>query len=147
MSDQISITIDNAGLNTIYSGGHYVTLVKDVVAQPPAQGSLPIAWIAFQSLVMAADHTSHPRRLRQAQAAVYVQDLVALFLSSGQNGMVIPAVPADPLDVPLVPGDVNIVFDDATNCEASIGCIDGSSGLSLGDWKSPNTQPSRNPAG
>ncbi|VWD59525.1 Inhibitor of vertebrate lysozyme [Burkholderia lata] len=32
-------------------------------------------------------------------------------------------------------------------CEASIGCIDGSSGLSLGDWKSPNTQPSRNPAG
>ncbi|RQQ57673.1 hypothetical protein DF021_18430 [Burkholderia stagnalis] len=54
MSDQISITIDNAGLNTIYSGGHYVTLVKDVVAQPPAQGSLPIAWIAFQSLVTAA---------------------------------------------------------------------------------------------
>ena len=34
-----------------------------------------------------------------------------------------------------------------TRCEASIGCIDGSSGLSLGDWKSPNTQPSRNPAG
>ncbi len=36
---------------------------------------------------------------------------------------------------------------DLTSCEASIGCIDGSSGLSLGDWKSPNTQPSRNPAG
>ena len=79
------------------------------------RATMPIAWITFQSLVMAADHTSHPRRLRQAQAAVYVQDLVALFLSSGQNGMVIPAVPADPLDVPLVPGDVNIVFDDATN--------------------------------
>ncbi|WP_155631702.1 hypothetical protein [Burkholderia stagnalis] len=44
-----------------------------------------------------------------------MQDLVVLFLSSGQNGMVIPSVPADPLDVPLVPGDVNIVFDDETN--------------------------------
>ncbi len=32
------------------------------------------------------------------------------------------------------------------SCEASIGYIDGSFGLSLGDWKSPNTQPSRNSA-
>ncbi|KWI31114.1 hypothetical protein [Burkholderia stagnalis] len=115
MSDQISITIDNAGLNTIYSGGHYVTLVKDVVAQPPAQGNHADCMDCVPVARHGRDHTSHQRRLRQAQAAVYVQDLVALFLSSGQNGMVIPAVPADPLDVPLVPGDVNIVFDDATS--------------------------------
>ncbi|WP_347468677.1 hypothetical protein [Burkholderia stagnalis] len=111
MSDQISITIDNAGLNTIYSGGHYVTLVKDVVAQPPAQGNHADCMDYVPVARHGRDHTSHQRRLRQ----FYVQDLVALFLSSGQNGMVIPAVPADPLDVPLVPGDVNIVFDDATN--------------------------------
>ncbi|RQR65805.1 hypothetical protein DIE19_05140 [Burkholderia sp. Bp9126] len=53
--------------------------------------------------------------LWNTQAAFYVQDHVALFLSSGQNGMVIPSMPNDPLDVPLTPGDVKIVFDDATN--------------------------------
>ena len=32
-------------------------------------------------------------------------------------------------------------------CEASIGCIRCSSGLGLRDWKSPNTQSTRRPAG
>ncbi|RQS11956.1 hypothetical protein DIE07_10255 [Burkholderia sp. Bp9002] len=50
MNYQISISIDNAGLDTIYNSGLYVTLVKSVVAQPLAQGNLPIAWIAFQPL-------------------------------------------------------------------------------------------------
>lgn len=32
MGYQIGITIDNAGLNTIYGSGLYMTLVKSVVA-------------------------------------------------------------------------------------------------------------------
>lgn len=50
MNYQINISIDNAGLNTIYGNGLYVTLVKSVVQQPVSQGNLPIAWVAFQPL-------------------------------------------------------------------------------------------------
>ncbi|WP_437588276.1 hypothetical protein [Sorangium sp. So ce1000] len=50
MQYQLNIAIDDNGLQTIYSSGLAVTLVKSVVANPLASGSLPIAWVQFQPL-------------------------------------------------------------------------------------------------
>ncbi len=50
MQYQISIAIDDAGLQKIYAAGQSVTLVKSVVANPLSSGNLPVAWLAFQPL-------------------------------------------------------------------------------------------------
>jgi hypothetical protein len=45
------------------------------------------------------------------------------------------------------PAAIQDVGTGQASCEASIGCIRCSSGLGLRDWKSPNPQSSRKPAG
>ncbi|HVG34713.1 MAG TPA: hypothetical protein VM911_16710, partial [Pyrinomonadaceae bacterium] len=50
MQYQINISIDSAGLQSIYNTGQYVTFVKSVLTSPLAGGNLPIAWISFQPL-------------------------------------------------------------------------------------------------
>jgi len=48
MQYQINISIDDAGLQSIYAANQYVTLVKSIVSNPLP--NLPIAWLAFQPL-------------------------------------------------------------------------------------------------
>ena len=66
----------------------------------------------------------------------------------------VAAIPEPTTYALLVAGLAGIVFMTRRrrlarwpSCEASIGCICGSPGLSLGDWKSPNTQTSKITAG
>jgi hypothetical protein len=48
MQYQVNLSIDNAGLQSIYAAGQSVTFVKSVVSNPVAGGNLPIAWLTFQ---------------------------------------------------------------------------------------------------
>lgn len=50
MQYQITINIDDAGLKKIYQAQQYVTLVKNVIANPLSSGNLPIAWLSFAPL-------------------------------------------------------------------------------------------------
>lgn len=50
MQYQINISIDDAGLQKIYSAGQFVTLVKSVVSNPTSPSTLPVAWLSFQPL-------------------------------------------------------------------------------------------------
>jgi hypothetical protein len=50
MQYQVNVTIDDTGLQNIYSANQYVTLVKSVLSNPMPAGNLPVAWLAFQPL-------------------------------------------------------------------------------------------------